>query len=112
MSTGMTGRPIAYTDEKVQYTDGSGGESSIPFHDQPDAAGVFPSADGGFYYATNSEVPSGSGGGVYVVEFDAYGEVMGYFKILSSNRNCGGVRFHEPTDSLSCSSCFAILFLN
>jgi hypothetical protein len=91
LSTGMEGRAIAYTGERVQYTNGSGGQSSLNFHDQPDAAGVFPAADNGFYYATNSEVSSGNGGGVYVIDFDTNGEVKGYRKTLSSSLNCGGV---------------------
>lgn len=91
MSTGMTGRAIAYTGDKVEFTDGSNGRSVDNFHGAPDAAGCFPSANGGFYYASNSERSSSSGGGVAVIEFDSKGEVIDYFRTLSgTTRNCGG----------------------
>eukprot|EP00977_Amphora_coffeiformis_P029470 scaffold40950_cov199-Amphora_coffeaeformis.AAC.2 len=86
----MEGRAIAYSGERVNYTGGGGGRSSLPFHGRPDAAGVFPSPSGGFYYASNSEVPANQGGGVYVLEFDSDGDVIKYYRTLSSSLNCGG----------------------
>jgi len=86
----MVGRAIAYSFQKVPYTDGSNGQSSQTFHDDPDAAGCFPSASGGFYYSSNAEVGS-RGGGVGVIEFDGNGEVIGYKRTLSgTSDNCGG----------------------
>lgn len=91
MSTGMDGRAIAYSGQRVRYTNGSGtGQSSLRFHSRPDGAGVFASTNGGFYYVSNSEVDANAGGGVYVLEFDANGEVINYFRTLSSSYNCGG----------------------
>ena len=86
----MDGRAIAYSNEAVSFTDGSGQQSSAYFHLKPDGANTFPSDSGGFYYSSNSEVGNG-GGGVGVIEFDANGEVIDYYQTLvGTNRNCGG----------------------
>ena len=86
LSTGMNGRAIAYSGSRVQYQDGS--QSSINFHSRPDAAGCFPSDTGGFYYSSNSESNSG---GVGVLEFDADGNVIDYYRTLTgTDWNCGG----------------------
>lgn len=88
----MDGRAIAYTGEKVPFTDGSGAQSTVNFHTAPDGAGVFQANDGGFYYASNSEGGSGTGG-VGVIKFNANGQVSGYYRTLTgTTRNCGGGR--------------------
>lgn len=48
LSNGMTGRAIAYSNQSVQFTDGSGGRSSTRMHDEPDVAACFASSNGGF----------------------------------------------------------------
>ena len=74
---------------------GDGTASTQLFHDQPDGAGVFSKADGGWYYVSNAENESQGDnymtGGVGAIEFDMNGNVMGYNKIVSYTRmNCGG----------------------
>lgn len=92
VSNGLTGRAIAYTGERVKFTDGTGRQSSLKFHDQPDGADCFAKSNGGFYYTSNSEAENGKGG-VYSIEFDSNGEVVGYFNILKgTTRNCSGGR--------------------
>ena len=88
----MLCRRIATEGLRVQYTDGSGGQSSINMHSRADAAGVIvdtsPSNVGGWYYLSNSEV---SDGGVGAFRFNANGDVMNYEMILTaSSFNCGG----------------------
>ena len=88
----MLCRRIATEGLRVQYTDGSGGQSSINMHSRADAAGVItdtsPSNVGGWYYMSNSET---SGGGVGAFRFNANGDVMNYEMILTaSSFNCGG----------------------
>lgn len=88
----MEGRAIAYSGWRVAYTSSYGGQSSLVFHNRPDGAGVFPSSsdDGGFFYVSNSEVDANNGGGVYVLEFDGNGEVVRYYRTLTSSNNCSG----------------------
>ena len=88
----MRGKRIATEGSRVQYTDGSGGQSSINMHSRADAAGVIvdtsPSNVGGWYYLSNSET---SGGGVGAFRYNANGDVMNYEMILTaSSFNCGG----------------------
>jgi secreted PhoX family phosphatase len=92
MSTGLSGRAIAYSGYPVEFTGPVEGQSTINFHWNPDGAMIFPNvATGGFYYASNSEIHSRTGGGVGVLEFDANGEVIDYYRTLTgTSRNCGG----------------------
>lgn len=92
LSQGLYGKAIAYSGERVSFTGSNSGkrQSSLRFHKRPDAAGIFPSQTGGFYYVSNSEVSSWEGGGVYVLEFDAKGKIIDYYKTLTSSYNCGG----------------------
>ena len=85
----MNGRAIAKAGQKVQFP-GTGGQSSLDFHSRPDGAGVFAAtAGGGFYYSSNSETKDD--GGVGVIEFDANGDPIDYYRTLSGTRdNCGG----------------------
>jgi len=87
---GLTGRPLTYFGERVQFTDRPA-SSRRRMHLTPDAGATFPSASGGFYYVSNSEMLAALGGGVYTFEFDATGELIDYFPILRGTRvNCGG----------------------
>ncbi len=95
VSKGLTGRAVAYTGEHVETINGP---SALKFHEDPDGGAVYPASHGGFYYASNSEdKPSKTyekgwpHGGVYTLEFNADGEVMNYFPILTDTvDNCGG----------------------
>jgi len=53
LSAGLTSRIIARSGHRVNYD--LGGTSSVVFHSLPDGAGVFPTPDGGWVYASNSE---------------------------------------------------------
>ena len=91
---GMRCKRIATEGSRVQYTDGSGGRSSINMHSKADAAGVIvdtsPSNVGGWHYVSNSEVGSG-GGGVGTITFNADGEVINYkMSLEGTSNNCGG----------------------
>ena len=88
---GLSGRAIAYAGEHVSLTGPRGGASSETFHRLPDAAACFANpSSGGHFYSSNSE-REGKAGGVGVIEFDASGEVIGYFRTLTgTSMNCGG----------------------
>jgi hypothetical protein len=91
LSAGLEVRVIAIKDRPVQYSNGS--RSSINFHQEPDAAAVFPKEDGSgnYYYVSNSETNHSAGVGS--IEFDSHGNVLGYKRVLSGTvRNCGGGR--------------------
>ena len=93
-SKGMLCRRIATEGLRVQYTDGSGGQSSINMHSRADAAGVIvdtsPSNFGGWHYVSNSELDFGRGG-VGTITFNADGDVINYEMTLEgTNNNCGG----------------------
>lgn len=66
----------------------TGGQSSIPFHKDPDAGAVFETSDGGWIYISNSEDEPG---GVGAIRFDNNGLVMNYQMVaVNSTFNCGG----------------------
>ena len=96
LSTGLAGARLTTGGQRVQYTDGSGGQSSATFHSLADGATVIPHAsDGGWYYTSNSE---SSSGGVGAIRFNAAGQVIGYERILTgTSRNCGGGRTYWGT---------------
>ena len=95
VSDGLTGRAVAYTGEPVEFTGKvSGaqqkGQSDILFHVDPDGGAVYPTNNGGFYYASNAEEKPPLGG-VWTLEFDQFGDVIDYFQILEGTiDNCGG----------------------
>ena len=56
----------------------------------PDGAATFATEDGGWIYAANSEIASGKGG-VAAIRFDASGDIVDAYRILSgTRRNCSG----------------------
>lgn len=58
----------------------------------PDGGTCFPVPGGGWVYVVNSETSSG-GGGASSLKFDANGQIVGAYSILSgTNRNCAGGR--------------------
>lgn len=71
------------------------------WHAAPDGGAVFATADGGWIYVSNSELDN-QAGGVGALRFNAQGEVIDAYSILSqTNRNCAGG--HTPWQTwLSC----------
>jgi Bacterial protein of unknown function (DUF839) len=91
LSAGLDVRIIAIKNRPVQYA--NGGQSSINFHQEPDAAAVFlkDNGSGNYYYVSNSETNRSAGVGS--IEFDSQGNVLRYRRVLSGTvRNCGGGR--------------------
>jgi secreted PhoX family phosphatase len=65
------------------------GTTGYVWHPRPDGGAVFPRAGGGWTYVSNSEVPSG--GGVGALQFDAGGNVVNGYRILTgTSLNCAG----------------------
>jgi Malectin domain/Bacterial protein of unknown function (DUF839) len=101
LSQGLTARIIATSGQPVQYHDGT--ESTLVFHDKPDAAATFPDErpgnPGGWIYVSNSEgdLNTTFPGGVGAITFDADGNVVDYRSVLAGGKsnswaNCGGGR--------------------
>jgi Bacterial protein of unknown function (DUF839) len=101
LSQGLTARIIATSGQPVQYHDGT--ESSLVFHDKPDAGATFPDErpenPGGWIYVSNSEgdLNTTFPGGVGAIAFDADGNVLDYRSVLGGGKsgawaNCGGGR--------------------
>ena len=93
LSNGLSARAIARAGEYVKLADES--TSSLKFHKLPDGADVFKKRNGGWLYASNAENDSrGSNwddGGVGVLDFNANGDVVGYYRIANETKhNCGG----------------------
>lgn len=84
LPAGFTSRVIAKSHQLV-------GDTTYPWHHAPDGGAVFPTDDGGWVYASNSEVPSATGGGVSAVKFDSQGNVVDAYRILAgTSLNCAG----------------------
>jgi len=91
LSTGLSAKIIARSGQKVPLSDCT--ESDEIFHTLPDGAAVFPSADGGWTYVSNSEAGSSSTytGGVGAISFNELGQITGYNMIqTNTRRNCSG----------------------
>ena len=83
LPAGFTSRLIAISGQLVAPT-------AHTWHAAPDGGACFPVPGGGWVYVSNSEVSSG-GGGVSAVQFDAAGNIVGAYSILSgTSRNCAG----------------------
>ena len=79
---GFRSRVIATSGQPVGLT-------GYVWHPAPDGGATFPTADGGWIYVSNSEVPFV--GGVGAVRFSAKGEVVGAHRILTgTSMNCAG----------------------
>jgi hypothetical protein len=64
--------------------------SAYVWHASPDGGACFASSDGGWVYASNSELPGG-GGGAGALRFDARGEVVDAYRLLGDTTlNCAG----------------------
>lgn len=97
LSTGLTSRLLATTEQRVRYD--TGGQSSEVFHRLPDFGATFPDPNesnaGGWIYVSNSEVRPENGvrgqGGVGALTFDAEGRLINYQRVLQdTTSNCGG----------------------
>lgn len=79
---GFTARIIAVSGQYVPGT-------NFEWRDDPDGAATFPDGSGGWYHAVNHE--RSSNGGVSVIHFDANGDILGAYSVLSgTRRNCAG----------------------
>ena len=64
-------------------------DSRYHWHPAPDGGACFPAADGGWIYVSSSETSPNGGAGAIV--FNASGEIMDAYSILSgTRRNCAG----------------------
>ncbi len=92
LPAGFTSRIVAHSGQKLfNYT----------WHAAPDGGATFASPDGGWIYVSNCEL-EGQAGGVGALKFNAQGELVDAYSILSqTNRNCAGG--HTPWQTwLSC----------
>eukprot|EP00986_Skeletonema_menzelii_P005451 scaffold1984_cov144-Skeletonema_menzelii.AAC.4 len=96
LSKGMDCRLLTTAGQYVQYD--NGGQSTVPMHGRADGAAVIAHpSDGGWYYTSNSENGSGTGG-VGTLRFNAQGEVIGYkMDLEGTTRNCGGGKTYWDT---------------
>ena len=79
---GFTARVVAVTGNPVAGT-------GYTWHAAPDGGATFPTADGGWIYVSNSEVPIN--GGASAIRFDAGGTITDAYRILSGTTvNCAG----------------------
>ena len=77
-------RLVAVGGEYVEGTD-------YPWHPFPDGGACFATDDGGWIYVSNSEVPELGHGGAGAVRFDAVGEIVDAYPILTgTTMNCAG----------------------
>ena len=84
LPNGFRSRVIARGGEVVEGT-------TYPWHFFTDGQATFPTPDGGWILATNSEVPQGTGGGASSISFDRAGKVTGARRILAgTSMNCAG----------------------
>jgi hypothetical protein len=93
LSEGLDSKELALSGNPVNYHNGQ--QSSIEFHGRPDGAATFrdkrPWNDGGWVYASNSEMPETGKGGVGALTFDKDGHLIDYQMVLEqSTNNCGG----------------------
>ncbi|MFF7181375.1 alkaline phosphatase PhoX [Streptomyces sp. NPDC008121] len=81
LPSGFTSRVIARSGQQV-------GSTSYTWHNAPDGGACFV-AGTGWIYVSNSEINPGGGAGA--VKFDASGNVVGAYRVLSNTRqNCAG----------------------
>ncbi|HEX5615817.1 MAG TPA: alkaline phosphatase PhoX [Acidimicrobiia bacterium] len=81
---GFTARVLARAGEVVPT-------SSYEWHIFPDGGATFAVDDGGWVYASNSEMPAPGAGGAGALRFDADGEVVDAYPILTGTMtNCAG----------------------
>jgi len=85
--------PAGFT-SRIVARSGKRPVSSSPYawHASPDGGACFPTDDGGWVYASNSELPHG-GGGAGALRFNASGELVDAYRLLDKTTlNCAGTR--------------------
>lgn len=83
---GFRARVVARSGERVGKTD-------FVWHADPDGGATFATPDGGWVYVSNSETDAEATGGVGALRFDARGELVDAYRILSgTTHNCAGGR--------------------
>jgi len=86
---GFTSTLLATSGLPVSAT--SGVPTGYTWHPLPDGGACFPKVDGGWAYTSNSEVPGAPLGGAGALSFNADGEVVDAYRILSNTtQNCAG----------------------
>lgn len=84
LPAGFTSRIVARSGQPAV----TGG--SYPWHGAPDGGATYPTQDGGWVYACNAELGPPNGG-VGALKFDAQGNVVDSYRILTNtDRNCAG----------------------
>jgi len=82
---GFSVRQVARTGERPVA------ESDYVWHAEPDGGACFPMDDGGWVYASNSEVDTWRQGGVGALRFDADGTLVDSYSICTgTTNNCAG----------------------
>ncbi|MCY1227810.1 hypothetical protein D9M72_401000 [compost metagenome] len=75
---------------RIVARSGSVAASGYTWHGAPDGGAVYPGADGGWIYVSNSEIKA-NGGGVSALRFDANGTLVDAYPILKgTTTNCAG----------------------
>jgi hypothetical protein len=81
---GFTSRLVGESGQVVAGT-------NYTWHVFPDGGATFAMPDGGWVYASNSEVPGGTAGGVGAIRFDDAAQIVDAYPIcLGTNTNCAG----------------------
>jgi uncharacterized protein len=81
LPAGFSARLVARSGRRVEGTD-------YRWHFAPDGGACFATPDGGWVYVSNAELGNG---GVGTIRFDAAGNIVGAYSILSGTRiNCAG----------------------
>lgn len=89
---GFTVRAVATSGLSVATPGGSSLRTSgFNWHNFPDGGAMYALADGGWIYTSNSEVAAPSAGGCSAIKFNADGEVVDAYPILTgTTQNCAG----------------------
>ncbi|RYZ90811.1 MAG: DUF839 domain-containing protein [Proteobacteria bacterium] len=88
LPAGFSARIVARSFQPVTLAHGE--ESSYEWHQYPDGGACFIADDGGWIYTSNSEVGN-RGGGAGALRFNAQGDLIDAYKILSGTTdNCAG----------------------
>jgi secreted PhoX family phosphatase len=83
--------PEGFTSRIVAVSGDAVGSSSYEWHLFPDGAATFDDGEGGWYHTVNSEVFNEGLGGAGAIHYDADGNIIDAYPVLTgSTANCGG----------------------